>query len=72
MALPVMPVRHDVNSTGRAAFDTDQIAADARPSLILGQGIQPDIRLMLAVAVEAPDGTGDKPSTSHSVGLRGG
>ena len=59
VALPVMPVRHDVNSTGRAAFDTDQIAAHPRPRLILGQGVQPDIRLILAVAVEALDRTGD-------------
>jgi hypothetical protein len=59
VALPVMPVRHDVNRAGRAAFGAQQVRADARPRLILGQGVQPDIRLMLAVAVEALDRTGD-------------
>lgn len=54
-----MPVRHDVNSTGRAALRAEQVGADPRPRLILGQGVQPDIRLMLAVAVEALDRTGD-------------
>jgi hypothetical protein len=49
VALPVMPVRHDVNSTRRAACGAEQVGADARPWLILEQGIQPDIRLMLAV-----------------------
>jgi hypothetical protein len=39
VALPVMPVRHDVNSTGRTALRADQVAADPRPRLILGQGI---------------------------------
>src|SRR5260370_30513399 len=59
VALPVMPVRHDVNSTGRAAFGAEQVGADARPWPILGQDVQPDIRLILAVAVEALDRTGD-------------
>jgi hypothetical protein len=55
VALFVMPIRHDVNSPRRAAFGAEQVGADARPRLISGQGVEPDVDHALAVAVEAPD-----------------
>jgi hypothetical protein len=68
----VMPIRLDIHRTGRSAVRAEEIGADARARPIQWQSIEPDIDHMLAVAVEARMEQVTCPSTSHSVGLRGG
>lgn len=42
-AVPVMPVRHDVHGSCRAALRAQEAAGDGRPRQIAGQCVEPDV-----------------------------
>jgi hypothetical protein len=68
----VVPVRNDVHRSCRTTPRANQAKADARPWLILGKSVEPNIDPTIAVAVQALHIAGDMTSAPHSAGLRGG
>jgi hypothetical protein len=54
----VMPVRDDMHRSGGAARRADHAQADARPRLILREGVEPHVDPAIATAVQALDTAG--------------
>lgn len=66
-----MPVRHDMHRSCGAACRADHAQADARPRLILREGIEPHVHSAIAAPVQALDAAGHMPDSQPFHGAAG-